>query len=238
MDRIIQAIPILTVVLALGFCACLPLYNWNLYKFVTSSLGIKVLMWIPLYLFFAIVAGGDFWILAFIVGLIALIACVEFLRAQNFVRAWWYFAYFIVTLASWFGSVFAVSSPSLWMALCLTSVFSDVFAFFLGNYVGAHKFPKFINPHKSYEGALGQIIGGVLGSIVFGMIFSAAIPWWVGFLVGVASLGGDILNSIAKRVLGIKDWGNTIAGHGGMMDRFSSLNLALTAIWMIYSVIF
>lgn len=234
MDKLVQAVPMLASVLALGFAACLPLYNWNIRKFTVSPLGVKVLMWVPLYVFFAVVAEGNFMVIWFVIALIALLASAEFFLQQHHARSWWYFVYFMITLAGWVGSIVVVHRAELWMALCLSSVFSDVTAFFMGNYAGAHHLPAFINSRKSYEGAAGQVIGGMLGVVLFGGIFGVAIPLWLGALIGVASLAGDLLNSVAKRLLGIKDWGNTIPGHGGVMDRFSSLNCALCLVCLAY----
>ncbi|MDO4773976.1 MAG: phosphatidate cytidylyltransferase [Candidatus Saccharibacteria bacterium] len=236
MDKLLQPVPLLMAILIAGFVACLPLYQWNIKKFITSSLGIKVLMWIPLYMFFVFVASQGVMAAVLAAGVIGLFASVEFFRQHDFTKSWWYFVYFMVALAGWIGSVAAISRPELWMTLTLSSVFSDVIAFFMGNYMGKHHLPQVINPRKSYEGAAGQIIGGILGAILFGSLFGVEIPLWVGGIIGAASLVGDLLNSVAKRLLNIKDWGNTIPGHGGMMDRFSSLNLALCLMWLLYAL--
>lgn len=236
MDKLLQPLPLLLAILIVGFVACLPLYQWNIKKFIMSPLGVKVLMWIPLYMFFVFVASQRVMAAVFTVGVIGLFASVEFFRQHNFRKSWWYFVYFMAALAGWIGSVAAINPQELWMALTLSSVFSDVIAFFMGNYMGKHHFPQSINPRKSYEGAAGQIIGGILGAMLFGSLFGVEIPLWVGGLIGVASLVGDLLNSVAKRLLNIKDWGNTIPGHGGVMDRFSSLNFALCLIWLVYAL--
>lgn len=78
MDKLVQAVPVLAGMLALGFAACLPLYGWNIRKFTVSPLGVKVLMWVPLYAFFAVVAEGDFMVVWFVVALMALLAGAEF----------------------------------------------------------------------------------------------------------------------------------------------------------------
>jgi phosphatidate cytidylyltransferase len=74
---------------------------------------------------------------------------------------------------------------------------------------------------------VGQLIGGIVGALLFSWLLNVPISIAVGMLVGAASAIGDIINSIAKRQLAIKDWGTSIPGHGGVMDRFSSLNMAL-----------
>ena len=115
------------------------------------------------------------------------------------------------------------------MTYCLASVFSDVIAFFFGRYLGRHRLPGWINRGKSWEGVLGQLIGGVLGVFHLGMLFGTQPTLLAGLVIGVASAVGDLVNSIAKRIAGSEDCGSTIPGHGGVIDRFCSLNIALTA---------
>ena len=115
------------------------------------------------------------------------------------------------------------------VTICFASVLSDVFAFFGGSYFGKHPLPDFINARKSYEGIVGQLIGAIVGVAAVSLLPGISFAWRLGFIIGVASAIGDLINSIAKRQLGIKDWGNAIPGHGGVLDRFSSLSFALAA---------
>lgn len=110
MDKLVRAVPMLASVLALGFAACLPLYNWNIRRFTVSPLGVKVLMWVPLYVFFAVVAEGNFMVIWFVIALIALLASAEFFLQQHHARSWWYFVYFMITLAGWVGSIVVVQT--------------------------------------------------------------------------------------------------------------------------------
>lgn len=103
---------------------------------------------------------------------------------------------------------------------------SDTFAYFVGNLFGKRKLSPTISPNKSVEGA----VGGVLGSIVLSLIYNHFI-WhgaaWkfivVGGLGSVVSQMGDLIASKIKRTCDIKDYGNLIPGHGGVMDRFDSV---------------
>jgi phosphatidate cytidylyltransferase len=82
-----------------------------------------------------------------------------------------------------------------------------------------------ISPKKSWEGFVGGIIGalamGALGNVVVG----GGYPLWLGlaFIVAISSVLGDLVESMFKREAGIKDSGNIIPGHGGMLDRFDAL---------------
>ena len=124
------------------------------------------------------------------------------------------------------------------MALVLLVVgctwLNDTFAYTLGKLVGRHRLAPRISPKKTVEGA----VGGLLGSVVFGVgvkIYSPWLPWReaiiLGLVVGVAGQFGDLLESAVKRDLRVKDSGRLLPGHGGVLDRFDSLVLAAMAMY-------
>lgn len=116
---------------------------------------------------------------------------------------------------------------------------NDAGAYCVGSLIGRHKlFPR-ISPGKSWEGSIG---GGVL------VVVAAVVTWYVTTQYGVNDLGlsaygwaglglvvvvfgtwGDLIESLFKRTLGIKDSGNILPGHGGMLDRFDSTLMAVPA---------
>ncbi|MGH1548422.1 phosphatidate cytidylyltransferase [Leifsonia poae] len=228
MTVVISAIPWLVVSLVGGAAACVPLYGGNVRRFLRSSLFVKVVMWVPLFVAFVVAVSGGL-LTGLVSGvLLASIGAIEWLRRDTAGRTRWYLALFVASCAVWPIST-AQLAPPLWMTYCLSSVFSDVTAFFFGRYLGRHRLPDWINRDKSWEGVLGQLLGGVLGVLVLGMIFGTAPTLLAGLVIGAASAIGDLVNSVAKRIVGIEDWGSTIPGHGGVIDRFCSLNIALAA---------
>lgn len=115
---------------------------------------------------------------------------------------------------------------------------NDTGAYCSGSLFGKHKlFPR-ISPAKSWEGSIG---GGILVVIVAAFIgYSTTnesgvnmltIPQWIGLGIVVAVFGtwGDLVESLFKRTLGVKDSGNILPGHGGMLDRFDSSLMAIPA---------
>ena len=111
-------------------------------------------------------------------------------------------------------------------AIVLSAFGTDTFAYFTGVFCGKHKLCPVISPKKTIEGSAGGILGAVLLCGLFG--YSFARPWFVhcliiGALGGVFSQFGDLTASIFKRKMGIKDYGNLIPGHGGILDRFDSV---------------
>ncbi|MBO5129619.1 MAG: CDP-archaeol synthase [Oscillospiraceae bacterium] len=113
---------------------------------------------------------------------------------------------------------------------------SDAGAYFAGRYFGAHKLAPVISPHKTIEGAIGGVICAIVAMVIYTVILDlpfknfdfsvnylyAVIYGLGGSLVGVM---GDLCFSVIKRQTGIKDYGNLIPGHGGILDRFDSMML-------------
>ncbi len=112
---------------------------------------------------------------------------------------------------------------------------NDSFAYLTGMTFGKHRLFERISPKKSWEGFIG---GGAVVSIASSLIFAhfysdLSIPAWMGFAavtVAFGTWGGDLFESLIKRTLGVKDSGNMIPGHGGILDRFDSTILAIPAV--------
>ena len=124
---------------------------------------------------------------------------------------------------------------------------NDIFAYLVGILIGKHKmFPK-LSPKKSVEGFIGGILGAAVLGAIYGAIFSKyadygehnyilifAIVSAVGALPAVV---GDLAASAIKRNYGIKDYGNLIPGHGGIMDRFDSMIFTAPIIYYLVTFI-
>lgn len=115
---------------------------------------------------------------------------------------------------------------------------SDVGAYFAGRAFGKHKLCPTISPNKTIEGFVGGVISAVICYLVLGLIFTYLTPILypgVGMTVNYLELLviapfcsatgvlGDLFASVIKRQTGIKDYGNIMPGHGGVMDRFDSV---------------
>ena len=110
-------------------------------------------------------------------------------------------------------------------------------AYIVGSLVGKTPLSK-ISPKKTWEGTIGGIIlsVGVVGLVAFYWLFNSwPVAIAIMLLATIASIAGtfgDLLESKLKRMAGVKDSGNIMPGHGGFLDRFDSLLLAIPAVWL------
>ena len=108
---------------------------------------------------------------------------------------------------------------------------SDTGAYFAGLKFGKHKLAPVISPKKTVEGVAGGVLGAVIGMCVYCLILQVFFEFKVNYLFALvygvlgsaAGVFGDLCFSVIKRQTGIKDYGNLIPGHGGILDRFDSM---------------
>ena len=121
---------------------------------------------------------------------------------------------------------------------------TDAGAYFVGRFLGKHKMAPTISPHKTWEGAAGGIIINVIGLVIISWVYSffylkdtghinyiAVVIY--GVLCAVAAIVGDLAMSFIKRSCNIKDFGNIMPGHGGVLDRFDSLLLVAPLLYVM-----
>jgi phosphatidate cytidylyltransferase len=121
----------------------------------------------------------------------------------------------------------------------LIVVMSDTGGYIAGVLFGKHPMAPKISPKKSWEGVAGSLILGTAAGICMA-IFALDVPFWVGIILGVSLVAvgtcGDLIESMIKRDLGIKDMSSFLPGHGGVMDRLDSLLVAAPVAWLIMYV--
>jgi phosphatidate cytidylyltransferase len=133
-----------------------------------------------------------------------------------------------------------------WQPIVLLSVFvtiwvNDTGAYLFGVTLGKHRLFERISPKKSWEG----FFGGAAMALASGYVFSLLIPQislinWLFFSEIIVIFGtfGDLIESLMKRTVNMKDSGNIIPGHGGLLDRFDSMLLAAPVIFIYLSFLF
>lgn len=123
-------------------------------------------------------------------------------------------------------------------ALCfmIGVVASDTGGYAFGVLLGKHPMAPKVSPKKSWEGFGGSMLAGVVaGALSVWLLLDG--QWWQGALFGAALVCsatlGDLMESLIKRDLGIKDMGNLLPGHGGLMDRMDSLLPSAVVAWLM-----
>lgn len=134
----------------------------------------------------------------------------------------------------------------LWITVA-TALFTDVFAYFTGVKFGKTKMAPNLSPKKSWEGAIGGVVGVLLFMLLCLLLFekvfaktSFFMPVWFYCItvvfISVTSMFGDLMASLIKRYYGVKDYSNLIPGHGGIMDRFDSVLLASPTMFVLITI--
>lgn len=121
----------------------------------------------------------------------------------------------------------------LWIILCVIA--ADVGAYFTGRVVGGPKLWPRISPGKTWSGVIGGLCLSGAVALIFGGATGGALVSFLalGLLIAAVSVVGDLAESYAKRVSGVKDSGNILPGHGGLLDRFDGLIAVLVLIFVL-----
>ena len=123
-------------------------------------------------------------------------------------------------------------NPVLPLSVFIFLWLSDTGAYCVGSLLGKHRLFERISPKKSWEGSIGGGVFAVAASWLLACFFPFLNGWeWTGLALTVVVFGtwGDLTESLMKRQLGIKDSGNILPGHGGILDRFDSALMAIPA---------
>lgn len=139
---------------------------------------------------------------------------------------------------------FDLASPYLLLSAFVMIWLNDTGAFVVGSSIGRNRmFPR-ISPKKSWEGFVGGVVFSVASAFLFHYCFSSYFVetgLWelvgLGVIVSAFATWGDLVESLIKRTLGVKDSGNLIPGHGGILDRIDSLLLVIPAITCYFIVL-
>lgn len=119
----------------------------------------------------------------------------------------------------------------------LISSITDTFAYIFGMLFGRHKLIERLSPKKTIEGSIGGIVGTIIMSVIFFNylnIPNTLLTYLFMAFLSIISQIGDLFASYIKRSAGIKDYGNILIGHGGIMDRFDSLLMISPFIYIFY----
>ena len=225
-------------------------------QLVNTQQDVNVNMWVAtfggelLFLCSYFYASGIFayqWIYAvYIVYVMAVFIWELFRKQPNPINNWAYFVLGQIYVAVPFSLLNFILFAAGYNPIILLSIFviiwtNDTAAYLCGVTFGKHRLFERISPKKSWEG----FIGGAVFSLVSGYVFSLLIPeisllhWLIlSEIVVVFGTFGDLIESLMKRTLNVKDSGNAIPGHGGLLDRFDSMLFAAPVVFVYLMFLF
>ena len=163
---------------------------------------------------------------------------------ENFVKTASASALALIYLPFLAGFLILLGRPANGLARVMTFVVlvgcNDTFAYLTGVLIGRTPLAPKISPKKTIEGLLGSITFTVIGgALAFHFIMDS--HWWLGALAGLLTVftatSGDLIESALKRDMAIKDMGNLLPGHGGIMDRLDSVLFAAPALWLALEIV-
>lgn len=138
----------------------------------------------------------------------------------------------LVAIATWRVS----ARPWIVLLLLLIICSADIGAWFFGKWLGGDKMWERLSGHKTWTGQIAGIICGTVAGVLYGLLGADAFMpqlMWIGISVALLSQYGDLTASWVKRRMGIKDFGNEIPGHGGLLDRFDGWIYVMPIIWLV-----
>lgn len=139
---------------------------------------------------------------------------------------------------SHFTLLLTVPQGKSWLILLtVITVFSDSAAYFVGRHLGRHKLAPAISPGKTVEGLLGGLAGSIVAAIIVALLAfpGVSVVKMVALTIFLSLVGvmGDLTESVIKRSMGVKDSGNILPGHGGVLDRLDSLMIAAPVLFYL-----
>ena len=171
---------------------------------------------------FSIIYLENIWIFSLAISFVSLLGIFEWVtnKFENI-----FLGIFIIFSFGSFSILYVLSNENLYLIYGLiimnTAIF-DTFAYVIGTEFGANFIVKKISPNKTLEGLAGGMIGSIIFGLICGHIFEINFLPLIFMLGGFLAFIGDLLISYFKRQSGVKDTGSILPGHGGILDRIDS----------------
>lgn len=139
-------------------------------------------------------------------------------------------------------NVMRLNTENYWpvLSIFILTWCSDTFAYLVGRKIGKRKLFERISPNKSWEGFIGGLVFSVLAGVIIAYFTNDSFVKYILYGIVIASFGtlGDLVESMLKRSLKIKDSGTILPGHGGLLDRFDAVIFVIPIIFFLELFIF
>ena len=194
--------------------------------------------------YLGIAPGKNEILIPYLLLLIYMLISELYLKKENPINNWAYsfmsqlyiaLPFALLNILAFHSTETEVSStynPILPLSIFVFTWINDSGAYCTGVMFSKHRLFERISPKKSWEGSFGGGIFCIISAIIISRYFTfLTMPEWIGLAMTVVIFGtwGDLVESLIKRTIGIKDSGNILPGHGGLLDRFDSTLMAVPA---------
>ncbi len=189
---------------------------------------------ILLFMLFFLFQLGD-WAIYFLAISLALLSCKEL---SDIIRNKFFYVVliFIVIIIPYSSLIYIYSHNKkifIWLMMCIWT--TDIFAYFVGKFIGGKKIVKIISPNKTWSGFIGGTLATVLLGCTFAYFLKLPYKFWVfGLVVALVTQLSDFFESGLKRINNVKDSGKILPGHGGILDRMDGIIFTAPLFALLY----
>jgi phosphatidate cytidylyltransferase len=204
----------------------------------TKQRVFSALILIPVALYAVFYSKSFFIFLAIAIAILMTSEWLEIIKTAPDQKKWRIIGFFYILIP-----IYSVIKIRLFDSHILFWMFSiiwvtDIFAFFAGRILGGVKLAPKISPNKTWSGLAGGLIASMIIGFLSSLMFSGGVLFFVVASVFLAALeqASDLLESKFKRIFGVKDSGNIIPGHGGVLDRLDGMMLVAPAVLILITI--
>ena len=144
---------------------------------------------------------------------------------------------FLILIANYYEDY----NPNILLGAFILVWVNDSFAYLVGKNFGKHKLLERISPNKTIEGFIGGVVFTILASILISQFYTFfSVTLWIitALIISIFGTLGDLVESKFKREAGVKDSGNIMPGHGGILDRLDSVIFVIPFLYILYLIYF